>query len=77
MIAALNRYLILSELFGPERPWWLIQKEWKKGESKRLRGEGDQIKFIHLRFERWQVAGLRKARRKQDVLQIAISWDRS
>ena len=24
----------------------------KKEESKRLRGEGDQIKFIHLRFER-------------------------
>ena len=28
----------------------------KKEESKRLRGERDQIKFIDLRFERWQVA---------------------
>ena len=37
-----------------------------KVESKRIRGEGDQIKFIHLRFERWQVAGFGKARR-QDV----------
>ena len=37
----------------------------KKEESKKLRGQRDQIKFIDLRFERWQVAGLRKARRKQ------------
>ena len=25
-----------------------------------LRGEGDQIKFIGLRFEKWQVVGFRK-----------------
>ena len=43
------------------------RQEWKKEESKRLRGEGDQIKFIDLRFERWQVVGLRKGRRRQDV----------
>ena len=35
--------------------------------KERLRGERDQIKFIDLRFERWQVLGLRKARRRQDV----------
>ena len=39
----------------------------KKEESEQLRGEGDKIKFIDLRFERWQVVGLRKARRGQDV----------
>ena len=39
----------------------------KKEESERLRGEGDQIKFIDLRFERWQVVRFRKARRRQDV----------
>ena len=39
----------------------------KKEESKQLRGEGDKIKFIDLRFERWQVVVIRKARRKQDV----------
>ena len=38
-----------------------------KEESEQLRGERDQIKFIDLRFERWQVVGLRKARRRQDV----------
>ena len=38
----------------------------KKG-SERLRGEGDQIKFIDLRFKRWQIVRLRKARRRQDV----------
>ena len=36
----------------------------KKEESERPRGGGNQIKFIGLRFERWQVVGLRKARRK-------------
>ena len=34
----------------------------KKEESKRLRGERNQIKFIDLRFERWQAVGCRKAR---------------
>ena len=47
----------------------------KKEESERLRGERDQINFIDLRFERWQVAGFRKARRGQDVPKIACSWD--
>ena len=36
-------------------------------ESERLRGERDQIKFIDLRFERWQVVRFRKARGRQDV----------
>ena len=36
-------------------------------ESERLRGEGDMIRFIDLRFKRSQVVGFRKARRKQDV----------
>ena len=31
------------------------KKERKKEDSERLRGEGDQIKFIDFRFERWQV----------------------
>ena len=39
----------------------------KKGESKTLRGERNQIKFIDLRFERWQVVRFRKPRRKQDI----------
>ena len=39
----------------------------RKEESEQLRGERDEIKFIDLRFERWQVVGLRKARRRQDV----------
>ena len=32
----------------------------KRGERERLRGERDQIKFIDLRFGRWQVVGLRE-----------------
>ena len=39
-----------------------------EGEAiERLRGERDQIKFIDLRFERWQVVRFRKARGMQDV----------
>ena len=38
-----------------------------KEESEWLRGERDQIKFIDLGFERLQVVGLKKARRRQDV----------
>ena len=43
------------------------QHRQKKEESKWLRGERDQIKFIDLRFERWQVVRFRKARGGQDV----------
>ena len=32
-------------------------------ESEGLREEGDKIKFIDLRFERWQVVRFREARR--------------
>ena len=39
----------------------------KKGESKRLRVERDQIKFIQSRFERWHVVRFRKAIRRQDL----------
>ena len=54
----------------------------KKEESKRLRGERDQIKFIDLRFEREQIATFRKARWRQGAPQIAVLgmnddlWDR-
>ena len=47
---------------------YTMPQQRKKEESERLRGKIDQIKFIYLRFERWQVVGLRKARRRQDVL---------
>ena len=43
-----------------------LQKR-KKEEGERLRGERDKIKFIDLRFERWQVARFRKGRRRQDI----------
>ena len=47
----------------------------EKEESEKLRGESDQIKFIDLRFERWQAERIRKARRRQEVPQIVCSWD--
>ena len=33
-------------------------------ESERIRGEGDQIKFIDFRFERDQVVGFGKGRKR-------------
>ena len=44
----------------------------KKEESEQLRGERDQIKFIDLRFEIWQVIGFRKSGRKQDVHKLNV-----
>ena len=44
----------------------------KKEESKRLRGERDQIKFIDLGFERWQVVRFRKERGRQDVPEMFL-----
>ena len=49
-------------------------KQRKEEESEKLRGERDQIKFIDLRFEEWLVVRFRKARRRQEVPQIACSW---
>ena len=42
-------------------------QQWKKEESESLRGDRDQIKFIDLTFDRWQVVRFRKARRRQYV----------
>ena len=39
-------------------------KKSKKEENERLRGEGDQIMSTDQTFERWQVVGFRKGRRK-------------
>ena len=39
----------------------------KKEEIGRLRVERDQIKFIDLGFERWQVVRFRKTGRRQEV----------
>ena len=35
--------------------------------KQRVRGERDQVKFIDLGFERWQIVRFRKARGRQDV----------
>ena len=43
-------------------------QEGKKEESERLGGGRDQIKFIHFRFERWQVVRFNKVGRRQDAL---------
>ena len=43
-------------------------QKWKKEEIERwLRGERDQIQFTDVKFERWQVLGFGKGRRRPDV----------
>ena len=43
-------------------------QQMKKEKSESRLGERDQIKFIDLRFERWQVVEFSKARRRQEFL---------
>ena len=42
-----------------------LYKARAKEESERLRGDGDQTKYIDLRFERWQVVRFGKTRMSQ------------
>ena len=46
---------------------YIKNQQRKEEDSERLRRERDKIKFIDLRFERRQVVGFRKAKRRQDV----------
>ena len=41
-----------------------LYKASTKGESKRLRGGGDKVKFADFRFKRWQVANFGKGGRQ-------------
>ena len=42
-------------------------QQWKKEESERLRGEGDEIRIVYLRFGMWRVVGFGKGKRRQGV----------
>ena len=46
-----------------ERPWWPIQSP-NKGRKKKAKELRDQIKFIYLRFDRWQVIRFSRAIRQ-------------
>ena len=58
---------ILSEFCWGKDLAIYTKTQQKEEKGYRLRGEGDKIRVIDLRFERGQVVGLRKARRRQDV----------
>ena len=61
-------FFYLSELcLGKVIVAYTKPQQRKKEESKRLRGERDQVKFIDLRLERWQVVRSREARRGQYI----------
>ena len=51
---------------------YTMPQQRKKEESERLRGESDQIKFIHLRFERWQVVGFRKEGERKTLHKLHV-----
>ena len=61
-----------------ERQWWPVDKPQprKKEKSERLIDKRDQIKFIDLRFERWQAIRFGTARRRQEIPYIACSSDK-
>ena len=61
-----STFLFLSKLYQGKAmvAYTKLSQRRKKEDSERLRGERDQIKFIDLRFERWQAVGFRKPRRR-------------
>ena len=80
-----GRYAVFffSELYwGKDMVAYTMPQQRKKEESERLRGERDQIKFIDLGFERWQVVRFRKARGRQTSHKLHVLgmnddlWDR-
>ena len=58
--------LVSAQFFSNELFWrkgmvaCTKPQQWKEEESERLRGEGDQAKFVDLRLERWQVVNSRE-----------------
>ena len=60
-------HYFFSELcWGKAMVAYTMPQQRKKEESERSRGERDQIKFIDLGFEIWQVVRFRKAGGSQD-----------
>ena len=62
----LFRVVLPSRCIGKALVAYTKPQQRKKEESERLRGDRDEVKFIDLGFERWQVARFRKARRRHD-----------
>ena len=56
-----NNFFLVT--YVGEKPWWPIQCPNKRRKKGRLSGEGDEIKFIDLGFERGQVV-IRERKKK-------------
>ena len=64
-----------------EWPWWPIQSS-KKGRKKKVKGwddrerekERDQIKFINLRFEKWEVLRFRQVLNALCIIFADVSY---
>ena len=52
------------------------QRKKEGSESERLRGERDQVKYIDLRLERWQVVGLSEICRGRAMVAYTKSQQR-
>ena len=46
----------------------------EEGRKRKAKGRGDQIKFIDLRFESWQVVGFRGGRRQDVPYYRELRW---
>ena len=60
---SVSKGLLCLVSYVEERPWWPYKAPTMEERRERLRGEGDQITFVDLGFERWQVARFRKGSR--------------
>ena len=49
-------------------------QQWKKEESKQLRGERDKIKFIDLRFERGHILRFGKEEEGKPFHKLHVIW---
>ena len=65
---------LMSNVGGKAMVAYTKPQQRKKEEIEWPRGERDQIKFIDLRFERWQVVRFRKARRMGSKYYRISSW---
>ena len=54
---------------------YTMPQQRKKEEGERLRGKRDQFRFIECRFERWEVVGFEKGRRRQDAPSTVCYWN--
>ena len=67
MIIVINLFIFFLVSCVKGRPWWPMQSPNREERRERLRGEGDKIESVDLRFERRKAVGFLKGRKKQVI----------